>query len=154
MHLTLKFLGEVPETRLRELELALHQAAIRHTPFTLELAGVGAFPNLRRSRVYWVGAERADGLQQLQASVEEQFAPLGFPAEARTFHPHLTLGRVKAPLTSSVAGKLASAAEAVRYRAAVPIKTVDLMRSHVSSHGARYEPVARFELSGTDARGF
>lgn len=146
MHLTLKFLDEVPEARLPDLQRALQRAATATAPFGLEIGGVGAFPNFRRARVYWVGAELSDPLLLLHTSVEQAFRAVGFPTEARPFHPHLTLGRVKAPVSRSMADLLAAAAERVSYRATVPVDTVELMRSFPGSNGARYEPLARCDL--------
>lgn len=148
LHLTMKFLGEMPAARLPQLQHALQRAAFAHDPFDLELAGIGVFPNLSRPRVYWVGTEGARGLEQLHTSVEDEFARLGFAPEARAFHPHLTIGRVKVPLALAEAEALAKAAEGVSYHAAVPITTIDLMRSHTTANCPRYEPLGRFVLGG------
>jgi 2'-5' RNA ligase len=94
MHLTLQFLGETPEGRVAALLTAL--AALPAAPFTLRLEGLGAFPDLRRPRVIWVGlGGELAALSRLQAAVLAATAPLGFAPEERRFHPHLTLGRVR-----------------------------------------------------------
>ncbi len=140
-HITLKFLGEVAEARLAELRAALQQVATRSVGFTIALRTVGAFPNFRRPRVFWIGAANAEPLIRLQESVEELFTPLGFPAEAREFHPHLTLGRVSAPLAPAETGAAERAANAVEYEEDVTVRSVELMQSRLSPKGARYEAV-------------
>jgi 2'-5' RNA ligase len=96
IHLTLKFLGDTPLEVVEQVKQALDQAAVAATPFVVTVGGLGCFPNARRPRVLWAGLQEPTGtLARLQAAVEEHVAPLGFPTERRTFHPHLTLGRVQ-----------------------------------------------------------
>ena len=95
IHLTLKFLGDTPRGRLPELEAALQAACASHGTFEISLEGRGCFPNFQRPRVIWVAVrDRGQALARLQADIERQVAPLGWPTEARGFSPHLTLGRV------------------------------------------------------------
>jgi 2'-5' RNA ligase len=96
MHLTLKFIGELPEAKLPAIREAL--ARVRSArPVALEFRGLGYFPNERRPRVFWVGVEASDNLPVLAADVEAALEPLGVPRESRPFAPHLTLGRFKSP---------------------------------------------------------
>lgn len=96
IHLTLKFLGEIPPARVPDIEAGIRQAAGRHAPFELDFKGTGTFPaNSSRPRVIWAGIERSAGLLSLQSELENSMAQLGFPAEKRKYSPHLTLGRVR-----------------------------------------------------------
>ena len=96
VHLTLKFLGDVPTERISAIGDAAGRAAARHAPFALSLSGVGAFPNGRAPRVLWAGvAGDMDRLAALQASVDGNLAELGFARERRAFNPHLTLARLR-----------------------------------------------------------
>ena len=95
IHLTLKFLGQVPSDQLDLITSSLRTAAAAHAPFVLEVKGAGCFPNIHRPRVVWVGVQEHDHrLHGLQRAVENAIAPLGYPTEIRDFTPHLTLGRV------------------------------------------------------------
>jgi 2'-5' RNA ligase len=105
MHLTLKFLGEIPEAEAAGVSAVLDEVAGRHQPFPLRLLGTGAFPPGRRSpRVFWVGAAPVPTLMSLQEDIEREMEKRGFEREQRPFRPHLTLGRVRypAPLDSLV----------------------------------------------------
>jgi len=94
-HVTLKFLGEVPEALVDTVDRGIKEAVEGVPSSVVVLRGVGAFPNLRRPRVIWVGMDSADVLRELQRRVESSLTKLGFEREKKPFHPHVTLGRVK-----------------------------------------------------------
>jgi len=98
LHLTLKFLGGVPEDKLPEIEAALTKAVSGHAGFTMKLKDVGVFPDRKRPRVVWVGIEDSDALAAVQKGVEAAMADVGFKPEDRPFSPHLTIGRLKSPM--------------------------------------------------------
>lgn len=149
IHLTLKFLGNVEESQLPQLEATLAEAATIEDPFTLQLGALGAFPNARSPRVLWVGvAGEAEKLARLQQAVEGKVSPLGFPPEERAFSPHLTLGRVrpevKPPDRRMLGEKLAQAS--VGEGPSFPVNALSLMQSTLTPQGARYQARARFPL--------
>jgi len=95
LHLTLKFLGEVREERLGEVEEALRRGIRGFSPFTLEVRGTGVFPGPQYVRVIWAGVgEGWEVLSSLQRSLDRELAKLGFPKDTE-FVPHLTLARVR-----------------------------------------------------------
>jgi 2'-5' RNA ligase len=146
VHLTLQFLGAVPEERVADVEAALRAAAAEVRPISLEVKGAGGFPNARRPRVVWagLGGDVAE-LAALAAAVGRRLAPLGFAPEDRPFAAHLTLGRARdgrgAP---GLAGALARVAQAegAPWRASELV----LFESHLSPRGPRYEAIARIAL--------
>jgi len=96
MHLTLKFLGDIPDRETADVCRAVAEATSGHPPFNIGLRGAGAFPNASRPRIVWLGVDRGVAeLESLQKSIERALAKLGYPKEARRFHPHLTRGRVR-----------------------------------------------------------
>lgn len=146
VHLTLQFLGAVPEERLDDLRGALAAAAGAARPLSLEVKGAGGFPSARRPRVLWLGlGGEVEALAALAADLGRRLAPLGFPPEDRPLSPHLTLGRARegrgAP---GLGGALAQVAgmEAAPWRA----DAILLYRSQLSPSGARYEALDRFPL--------
>lgn len=100
MHLTLKFLGSVPITHLDFFKQMLTQTADSQQPFEIQIGGIGSFPSLKRPRVLWVGVHAPARLASLQKAVENGANRLGYEKEAKTFSPHLTLGRVRQGLDS------------------------------------------------------
>lgn len=98
LHFTMQFLGEVEESRLPALHHALTEAAHAQSAFELQLAGWGVFPNATRPRVVWLGcAEPVAPMIALADGIGRALEPVGFPREARPFHPHLTLARLRQP---------------------------------------------------------
>jgi 2'-5' RNA ligase len=149
VHLTLQFLGGVPEERVPAVEAALRDAAAEAgRPLALSVHGAGGFPNARRPRVIWAGlAGELVPLAALVSALGARLAKLGYAPEDRPFAPHLTLGRARegrgAP---GFAGALAAAAQAepTSWR----VSELVLFESHLSPHGPRYEAVARIALPG------
>jgi 2'-5' RNA ligase len=98
IHLTLKFLGDVPSDKIPLVAEGVEEAASPAQPFVLVLSDLGTFPNLRRPRVIWVGVhEGHDETVELQKRIEDALESRGFPREGRRFSPHITIGRVKKP---------------------------------------------------------
>lgn len=151
VHLTLQFLGAVPEERVADVEAAVRAAAGQARPLSLEVKGVGGFPNARRPRVVWAGLQGdTEALAGLVRDLGRRLAPLGFPPEDRAFSAHLTLGRARdARGAPGLAGSLAHAAEAppAPWRAGELV----LVESHLSPRGPRYEAIARAPFSHTSA---
>lgn len=151
LHLTLSFLGEVAESRVETLMDTLRAVAMRHEPFVLAIGRLGAFPNLRRPRVLWMGTTGADALVRLQADTAAALEPLGFPPEKRAYSPHLTLARARNDARPAAFATLESRAARIDYENDASIESLDLMRSHLSRAGARYERIGAAKLGASVA---
>lgn len=151
-HLTLAFYGDVEGGEADDLAENLAECAAHMTPFTLKLARFGAFPNLLRPRVLWVGVEDTDAAGSMKslarccrragrATVRKR------SAKEQPFHGHITMARARhfpAPI----------AAEAVEEMPEVPeiswqARDLRLYRSVLHRDGARYSVLEEFELSGS-----
>ncbi len=147
LHLTVKFLGDAPVSQVMKLQGSLAGAAKASAPVRLAIAGVGAFPNLRRPRVVWIGVEPDPKLELLQHDVETACADLGYKMDGRPFRPHITLGRLQAPERTQLRA-LARAAGRVDFTRTVEATTLDLMLSEPGRDGSRYTALAALPLSG------
>ena len=141
LHLTIKFLGEQSETVVAPLVDALRAVGNRFGPIALELGGLGAFPNLRRPRVVWMGVKGDPKLELLHHDVETACGELGFEVEGRPFRPHLTLARAGDPRIDAMA--LARVAKTVDFSAEILIDSLDVM---VSEH---FDGKPRYRLLGS-----
>lgn len=147
LHITLKFLGGVEDTRLPDVADAVG-AAVDVRAFDVEVRGLGAFPTPIRPRVIWAGAADGPGFAELAADVDRALVVLGFPPEERGFTPHVTLGRVREPRRDPA---LASAltAGATRPFGMLRVARVSLMRSDLSPRGPRYTELQGWALAGS-----
>lgn len=144
-HLTLAFLGEVPDAVLIALDEGLQ--GLRQAPFDLELRGVGIFGGAA-PRAVWAGVAPSEPLMRLQAKVERLARQAGAMPETRKFLPHVTLGRF-APPAPEVAMRLERmvAGEALFRAGPFGVEEVVLWRSHAAPRGvARYEALAEYPL--------
>jgi len=148
LHLTLKFLGDVAESRIGAIVDTLKGATSDARVFDAELRGLGAFPSATRPRVVWAGvSEGAHAMVELAGRVDGALAALGFAREGRPFSPHVTLGRVRQP------GRSQALTEALRDGAEcefgrIRVAGASLMRSELSPRGARYTELAAVRLGG------
>ena len=141
IHLTLKFLGNIPSKRVTEIVEAIAEAAQGISPFHLEISGMGAFPSLRQARVFWVGiGGEVEKLSRLQQNIDSALAVLGFAKEERSFVPHLTLARLRpgaSPLERRSFGELVdSTIFEDKYH--IEVEAISLMRSQLMPAGAIY----------------
>ena len=138
IHVTLKFLGDVEDEREPELVAALGRAAAGARALPLVLEGFGVFPDLHRPRVIWAGIAPEPALEILQHRVEQEFAPLGFPTEARAFRPHVTLGRATRAARPRDFTGLEALLGRLEFSAPALVGAIDLMQSALQSGGAVY----------------
>jgi 2'-5' RNA ligase len=149
IHLTLKFLGDTPQSQIPNIEAALRAACAGFAPFEFTVEGRGCFPNFRRPRVIWVAVrEKGQMLARLQAAIEKHVAPLGFPTEERGFSPHLTLGRVSKGATSAEAAAVGQAVEksVVELIGSQRVTAVSLIKSDLRPTGAVYTTLVSVAL--------
>ena len=148
MHLTLRFLGHLPDTDLSAVQEALHQATHKNPPLHLAVVGLGCFPSPRRPRVFWAGIDaEGDALFQLQRSVLEHTRSWG-KLDDRPFHAHITLARIT-EIRPPAARRFADLVDKHRQDSAGrwTVQSVELMRSDLSPRGARYHQVRSFPLA-------
>jgi 2'-5' RNA ligase len=147
-HLTLKFLGDVPDDAGPRLVESMDRVAVRHRPLEMSIGGIGAFPNFRRARVVWIGVEQEPRLELLHHDLEIACEQAGFEVEGRPFRPHITLARVRSPLVIERARGLARVARSVRMRTAEQVERITLFESTLAPTGARYRRVHAATLGG------
>jgi len=149
IHLTLNFLGDIDPGRISEITEAMTDAARESSPFSLEIKGLGVFPNLNRIRVVLAGVGgEVEKLARLQHSLEANLDIIGFPPEERTFSPHLTLGRVREQVSPQERQKLGDIVTAMKVETVKPfaVNGFSLIRSQLTGAGPIYSRVAAVAL--------
>ncbi|OGS51342.1 MAG: 2'-5' RNA ligase [Euryarchaeota archaeon RBG_16_68_12] len=145
VHLTLKFLGDTEEALVPRIVDAMRRSVAGVAPFTVRVAGTGAFPDLRRIRVLWVGLEGGEPLVGIARRLESETEPLGYPREGRDFSPHVTLARVKG------GGNLDRARQVLEAHAndaygEFPVDRIRLKKSVLTPQGPIYSTVEEVPL--------
>lgn len=140
IHLTLKFLGEIPARQADEVRVAIDRAAAGAKSFSITVEGLGCFPNLNRPRVVWAGVRAQAELGELQSRLETELEGMGFAREERAFSPHLTLGRVRDGIPDGRRGDIGAAVAAAKTGEPVSMEVgeISLFRSVLRPGGAEY----------------
>jgi 2'-5' RNA ligase len=143
LHVTLKFLGEVKESKLPDIKTAL--SLMKASPFEVSLQAIGFFPNPRSARVFWIGVQATDALPHLAKAIDEKLEEQGFAREQRPYSPHLTLARAGAP------GSLRGLAPLLEHEAPPQFGTMTardffLFQSQLGKGGSRYTKLETFSL--------
>ena len=151
IHLTFKFLGDAPFEQVPEIQKMMDNIAMGYAPFHFSVEGIGCFPNCKRPGVVWIGVEEKTGaLQKLQEKIELAMVDLGFPEEGRSFHPHLTLGRIRNQVRKSdrkSLGERISVSPSIQLGDQV-LETISLIKSDLQPSGAVYTHLYTSRLRG------
>lgn len=146
-HVTLKFLGEVPEDRVPELETALETAVADAgvDPFEAEYGGLGVFPSLEYISVVWLGVrDGAEEMTRLHEAIERETVELGFDPEDHEFTPHATIARMDHAGGKDLVQRLVRERDPTVGR--TPVEEVTLTRSELGPDGPVYTPVTAVSL--------
>lgn len=154
LHVTLKFIGEKPDSVVEQIKTSL--ASVSANTFGLSFRGCGFFPTAESARVFWIGIDAPPDLANLAHRVEEGLVGVGIPKEARAFSPHLTLARSGSGAPAPSRGdrpnhRFANLKEKLAAIAGPDFGTMTareffLYRSQLSSQGSRYTKIARVAL--------
>ncbi len=148
LHVTLVFLGDTSPDALPGLMVGLERVVAGRPRFGFQVAGLGLFGPPRQPRVVWAGlADPPPVLFDLHNSVLAMVSELGFTTEKRSWHPHLTLGRIRS--SRGLAG-LTDMVDSLKGETldACPVEQVQLVRSRLDQPGPRYEILQRVQLKG------
>jgi len=149
VHLTLKFLGNIDSGIVSKITSVLEEAVRGTHPFSVEVSGLGVFPNIRRVQVVWVGLTgEVEKFGQLQQRIETGLIPLGFAAESRSFTPHLTVGRVRDYVTPDERQNLGQLVTSTVFEAKykVNVDAVHLIKSQLTREGPIYSKISTVAL--------
>ncbi|MCE9573660.1 MAG: RNA 2',3'-cyclic phosphodiesterase [Deltaproteobacteria bacterium] len=145
-HVTLAFLGWARRDAIEAVADAIARATINEAPFGFRAARLGAFPDLEKATVVWAGVEDSGALARIAGALGRELAALGFPADPRPFHPHVTLGRLAQP--AAVSGVVLPLAEQVF--SDTRVNAVTLYESEMKPGGSEYRSVTEIPLFGPE----
>lgn len=144
LHLTLKFFGEIDTEGLALIEKAIANVLSEFEPFTIKIAGCGAFPNANRIKVIWVGIENDEIIRDLHDRLDKEFVRLGFDKDKR-FSTHLTIGRMKSAKNKNQVKSTIEEYSEIDI-GEMEVGEIRLKKSTLTPAGPIYEDITVFEL--------
>ncbi|MDQ3005806.1 MAG: RNA 2',3'-cyclic phosphodiesterase [Chloroflexota bacterium] len=140
MHLTLKFLGDIPSANVEALTQMIHAQADSFNCFDIHLTGIGSFPSPKRPRVIYIGIQAPAALVAFQHQLESATGELGYNPEERAFAPHLTIGRVRQHVSADDQQKIRHALEesTIDSLGTARVNSVHLYKSDLKPTGPLY----------------
>ncbi|MBI5124208.1 MAG: RNA 2',3'-cyclic phosphodiesterase [Candidatus Omnitrophica bacterium] len=140
IHLTLKFLGEISEEKLKQIIAALEIIAKGSSAFEISLKDIGAFPKIEYPRVIWAGLDKGTTESKILAEkIDDALSKIGFQKEARPFAAHLTIGRVRSPKNKEALKEKLKSIEGLGSRVqGQVISSVILFQSTLTPKGSIY----------------
>lgn len=146
IHITLKFLGETPESKVPGILEAMGEAAQGIEPFTVPLRGTGAFPSKNRMRVIWVGMNDTLPMGTMATRLDESLSTQGFERERRPFAPHLTVARTKVESSNPVIRQIIEN-NAQNEFGTIYVDRIRLKKSVLTQCGPQYSTLDEITLS-------
>ncbi len=149
IHVTLKFIGEVPPEKVAFIRGGL-SGVDSEREVELKFYGLGFFPHAKRPSVLWAGIDASPNLQSLAGDIDGSLEKLGFPREHRPFVPHLTIARFQPP---HIHERLKSAIAQSSGREFGSLRTDEfhLIESKLKPSGAEYKTIESFRFAGAEA---
>ena len=142
-HITMKFLGEVDDSKVDKIKSLCKEASSEFKSFKANLQRLGVFPNENYIRVIWVGIyDGKDTLEEIYKKIDAKLAPLGFK-DKHGFSGHITLARVKNVKDKENLIKFISENKTKDF-GSFDVKEIKLMKSTLTRTGSEYEEIGKF----------
>jgi len=140
LHLTLRFLGEIPEKSIDKVQQVMAQVAKGQKSFELSISGLGMYPHPKQPRTIWLGVQGAKPMIALQSQLEDALESIQIERENRPFNPHLTLARIRDRTSREVAHQIGEtlASFKVDSLGAFPVSQIHLVESQLTPQGPIY----------------
>ena len=146
-HLTLKFLGPIPRNKLRSMPSAMAAMSGIYPELSLVVKGMGVFPNVQNARIIWSGIQgQTRQLNRLVTDLDTALQTIGIPGQSRPFFPHITLARIRKPISSRMMMPLIRRFE---NNASVdfPVNPLVFYKSRLTSQGAIHSSLFQINVS-------
>ena len=151
LHITLKFLGEFDQSHVQHLNFKLIDHLKSIPIFKIHIDRMGAFPNLHKPKVIWLGLDYPENFDQIYRHIEDSVVRLGYEADDKSFSPHLTLGRVRRDLSISEIkdiGQIMTSAN-LSFQAEFIAERVTFFQSELTREGPIYTKLFEVNLASS-----
>lgn len=144
-HITLSFIGEVPEDAVEDVDDAL--ASVYAPAFDLNISGIGSFAQGNDPKVIWLGLGESKPLHTLKTRIDDALTRYAIPFEKRKYIPHITLARFRHMPDMQKTVDFMQAHENIETEA-FPVDEFILYSSTSGKNGPMYEPLEYYPLGG------
>ena len=152
IHLTLKFLGDVTPNQIGTIKNAINHAVDARSPFSMEIGGIGAFPNLTRPRIIWAGVKTgAEDVTAIAREVDIGLSHHGYERDDKPFRPHFTLARFKRRINLKPFVDVFQRYDTIN-GATMVVKQIRIVQSRLMSSGAVYTPLETCHFNGRSTK--
>ena len=149
IHLTLKFLGNITPSQITRIKEILREISQENTEFSIELSKVGVFPKKESPRAIWIGiSSNQDKVIKIAEGLEEKLLSTGVPKEKKSFHPHITIGRVKSNLNRQVLVEKLKSLD-MPQKSSQSVNKLTLFKSTLTSNGPIYQILKESSFKAT-----
>lgn len=148
LHLSFKFLGEVGDDKIKNIEEILITIGKKYKTLELNLEKFGFFPNEKSPRVFFVATDKEEELKKIYSSLEDALQNIGFKKEER-FESHITLARFKSLKNIEL---LKKQIESITIKGKFPVNEITLFKSILKPQGPVYEKIFSAPLQGIEGR--
>lgn len=139
LHITFKFIGEIPVERVRAVKESLEGIIDTDIKADLTLKGIGVFPNIKQPKILYIKVERSDVLNSIREEVEERLHRIGLKKEIKPFIPHITINRIKEVKPAQLMGKLEKFENYIfGYQNIISVNVIESILNH---SGAEYTAI-------------
>lgn len=145
IHITLKFLGDTPITKINAIESIMKHTVLSVKQHSITLAGIGVFPSRKYIKVIWIGIQGSNYLSEMATSLNQQCVNLGFKKEKKAFSAHLTIGRVKSSQGKDQIISILDNYGSTIF-AKIPVTHIHLKKSTLTPEGPIYETISSISL--------
>lgn len=144
LHLTLKFFGNINQEQIDKIIIKIEKVLKNHKPFKINVEGCGAFPNLNKIRVIWLGTDNTEPLIKLHNDLDKEFNEIGFDLD-KNFNSHLTIGRMKSAKNKK---EIKNKIEEINYFSfdTIEVNEIVLKKSTLTPKGPIYENLKIFKM--------
>jgi 2'-5' RNA ligase len=146
IHITLKFLGDVPVSEIETIESMMKQSVESIQPHSIMLKGTGVFPNENYIKVIWIGIQGSDHLYTIAHFLNQQSTKIGVKKEKRGFSAHLTIGRMKSAYGKEHILSLIKKYEETIF-SEIPVNQIHLKKSTLTPRGPIYETLSNITIN-------
>ena len=145
IHITLKFLGDVQEDKIKEIEQVMEESVKSIGPFTIKMNGTGVFPNPNYIKVVWIGIKDIETIGTIASNIDVSLSQIGFKKEKRGFSAHLTIGRVKTAKNKQHLLKVIESYRDFEF-STQEVTSIKLKKSDLTPNGPIYKTLREIKL--------